>query len=107
MLQALRDKDVRLDIFAARGLLSMCLRCLSCADPALRALAYEALGLYSAQLSTPEEGSLYFRRAKPHLVNLGSLKNIASWISGLYSFSPFPYNIGLTHFLVLLNSIDA
>ena len=43
--------------FVGKGLLSFCLRCLACEDLPLRALAYEAVALFSNLVSSSKSAS--------------------------------------------------
>ena len=43
--------------FVGKGLLSFCLRCLACEDLPLRALAYEAVALFSDLVSSSKSAS--------------------------------------------------
>ena len=43
-----------MEFFVSKGLLSLCLRCLSSPDDALRRMACRAVGLYREWLTTPE-----------------------------------------------------
>lgn len=60
-LQALRQKALRLDLFASSGLLSVCLRSLAANDDPLRALAYEAVASYAEQLAGSADSKAGFR----------------------------------------------
>ncbi|KAL0021866.1 hypothetical protein WJX77_009321 [Trebouxia sp. C0004] len=50
-VKALQDKSIGTEAFISCGLLSLCLRTLAAQDSGLRALAYEALGLFLAALT--------------------------------------------------------
>lgn len=43
-----------MEAFAAKGLLSLCLRCLASPDPGIHCLASQALTLYQQWIATPE-----------------------------------------------------